>query len=301
MLGSRDRLRIKYMLLCMAAYFFLDFSVRITDFLVFGDSIGVKNFMSSLAGLIFGPAGAIGCALGCILTSLCVSSFGIYTLYESLACLITGCGIWALWHLAIKNGKVFLKSWKEYRTYLELLFILASIDGLMGAAILPEHEYIPLFTAYFILGIIVGIPIIILLTSIVCIEPILPPWVKAEKPFEGVLTSDSESFMRFSEGLEEYAMEKKVKMKEIFGIQNCVEEIMLRVFAANPEVDIKVSVRLHDSASLRLEFEGERYNPFRALPGVEAEDMIGLKLLLHRALRSSHSYHDGKNLVHVVV
>ena len=76
---------------------------------------------------------------------------------------------------------------------------------------------------------------------------------------------------------------------------------MLRCFAANPDTEIKVSVRLHDSASLRLEYEGEKFNPFRALPGGDEADVIGLKLILHRALRSSHSYHDGINLVHVVV
>ena len=110
-----------------------------------------------------------------------------------------------------------------------------------------------------------------------------------------------ETLTAFNEQLEEYAMSKKVKMKEIFGIQNCIEEVLIRFQEANPDSETRIRVEFHDSVSIDFENEGKRCNPFRSGKDEGTETLMGLKLILHRALRSSYSHQDGCNMVHIVM
>ena len=202
------------MIVSMAAYLVIDLSVRMTGLVRYSDAVGVKNFLAVLLGLVFGPWGAGGCCLGCFLGSVFLNDLDIYTLYECLADLIVGNGMWCLWHLRNKNGTVFLKKPVDYGRYLVMLLFLSCIAGLAAYVILPERDFIPYFGAYFILGIIVGIPILILMTSIICVEPFLPYWRKRNVGISGTVTSAPETLTAFNEQLEEYALGHKIKMKE---------------------------------------------------------------------------------------
>ena len=302
---KRRRIRryIQIFIACAVIYFVLDFSVRRTGFLRFGDSIGIKNFLAIIMGLVFGPYGAFGCCAGCILAGGLSAADFTDILGECVADLIVGIGIWALWHkIPPANGTVFLKRRQEYIKFGSILFVLSVVAGAIAELIYPETAFARYFAAYFVMGIVVGIPVLILLTSIVCINPILPPWATPLKEYEGTLTSDPESLGLFNEGLEEYAfMKHKLTMKEIFGVQNCIEEVHIRLMEKNKDIKSKVWVRFHDSVSIDFEYEGESITPFRAEKNVPEEDLIGLKLILHRALRSSHYYADGMNYVHIVM
>ncbi|MBO5551603.1 MAG: hypothetical protein J5966_06565, partial [Lachnospiraceae bacterium] len=249
----------------------------------------------------FGPWGAGGCALGCIAGSLLLGGPDIYTLYECLADLIIGLGMWCLWHLENKTGAVFLKKPVDYVRYMLMLLVLSGTAGLAAYVMLPDHAFLPYFGAYFIQGIIVGIPILILMTSIVCVEPVLPPWRKRAEGLTGVVSLDPESLISFNERLEEYALTRKVKMKEIFSVQNCIEEVLIRFQDANPDSETRIRVEFHDSVSIDFENDGNRCNPFRSGKEEETETLMGLKLILHRALRSSYSHSDGCNIVHIVM
>ena len=64
--NRRIHLYLQIFAVCSVIYFVLDFSVRMTGFLRFGDSVGIKNFLAAILGLVFGPMGALGCCLGCV-------------------------------------------------------------------------------------------------------------------------------------------------------------------------------------------------------------------------------------------
>ena len=292
---------IKYMLASAIVYLVIDLSVRVTGAIRMSDAVGVKNFLAVLLGLVFGPFGAGGCCLGCIIGSLLLKDADIYLLYECLANLIVGLGMWCLWHWRNKSGAVFLKRPVDYGRYMLMLLVLSIIAGVTAFVMLPDHAFLPYFGGYFIMGIIVGIPILILMTSIVCIEPVIPPWRKREEGLVGNVSLAPETLTSFNEQLEEYAMSKKVKMKEIFSIQNCIEEVLIRFNEANPDSETRIRVEFHDSVSIDFENEGKRCNPFRSGKDEGAETLMGLKLILHRALRSSYSHKDGSNLVHIVM
>ena len=301
--NRRIHLYLQIFAVCSVIYFVLDFSVRMTGFLRFGDSVGIKNFLAAILGLVFGPMGALGCCLGCVMAALLSGTLSLSVVYEWISNLVVGIGLWALWHVGKHaNGTVFLKKPRDYLKYSLILCLLSALAGLLGRFFLPEHTFWPYFVAYFGMGIVVGMPVLILLTSIVCVKPILPPWISALKEYEGVITADPASLTLFNEGLEEYAfMKHKLTMKEIFGVQNCIEEVHIRLMEKNRDISSKVWVRFHDSVSIDFEYEGERITPFRADKNTPDEELIGLKLLLHRALRTSHSYMDGLNHVHIVM
>ncbi|MBO5561572.1 MAG: hypothetical protein J6A07_07945 [Firmicutes bacterium] len=286
---------------CAFSYFALDFSVRLTQFLRFGDSIGIKNSLAAIFGLIFGPYGVVGCCIGCIAAAFCMGQLSIYTFYECLASVIVGLGLWYLWYIKKESVEVFLKTPKEYLHYILSLFILSAAAGLFGMTILPDHRFMPNFAAYFVMGIVVGIPILILLTSIISVKPIRPHWVGESGYFRGSLSEDSSSLSIFNEELEDYAKMRGVKISELLGVQNCIEEVYLRLREGNPQLVASVNVNFHNSVSIDFEYPGIKVNPFKADKKSRGEELIGLKLILYRSLRCSHSYFDGINYVHIVM
>lgn len=292
---------IQYMAASAVVYFVIDLSVRVTGVIRLSDAVGVKNFLAVLLGLVFGPWGAGGCCIGCIMSSLILGDLSIYTLYECLANLLIGNGMWCLWHLFDKSGAVFLKKPVDYVRYMLMLLVLSGLAGLTAYVMLPDHSFYPYFGAYFIQGIIVGIPILILMTSIVCVEPVLPPWRKRAEGLTGTVSLDPQTLTAFNEQLEEYALSKKIKMKEIFSIQNCIEEVLIRFQEENPESKTRIRIQFHDSVSIDFENDGKQCNPFRSGKEEKTETLMGLKLILHRALRSSYHHSDGCNIVHIVM
>ena len=294
---------LQIFIVCSIIYFILDFTVRQTGFLRFGDSVGIKNFLAAILGLVFGPVGALGCCIGCVMAASLSDTLSVSVIYEWISTLVVGIGLWALWHVGRHaNGTVFLKKPRDYIKYILILCLLSAIAGLLGRYVLSDHLFWPYFIGYFGMGIVVGIPVLILLTSIICVKPILPPWTSALKEYEGIISSDPASLTQFNDGLEEYAfMKHKLTMKEIFGVQNCIEEVHIRLMEKNKDIVSKVWVRFHDSVSIDFEYEGEKITPFKAEKGIPDEDLIGLKLLLHRALRTSYRYLDGLNHVHIVM
>ena len=292
---------IQYLAASAAVYLVIDVSVRVTGAIRLSDAVGVKNFLAVLLGLVFGPLGAGGCCLGCIIGCILLNHIGIYTLYECIANLIVGLGMWWLWHWRNKTGTVFLKKPVDYARYMQMLLLLSVIAGVAALFMLPDHTFIPYFGAYFIQGIIVGIPILILMTSIVCVEPVLPPWRKPAEGLTGTVSLDPGTLNSFNEQLEEYALRHKVKMKEIFSVQNCIEEVLIRFQDVNPDSETRIRVRFHDSVSIDFENDGSYCNPFRSGKEEQTETLMGLKLILHRALRSSYRHSDGCNIVHIVM
>ena len=292
---------IQYTIASAVVYLVLDVSVRVTGAIRVPDAVGVKNFLAVLLGLVFGPFGVAGCCMGCLMGGLLLRDLDIYLLYECLSNIMVGLGMWCMWHWRNKTGTVFLKKPVDYRRYMLMLLSLSLIAGITAFFMLPDHSFLPYFGGYFIMGIIVGIPILILMTSIVCVDPVLPPWRKREEGLTGNVSLAPETLTAFNEQLEEYAMSKKVKMKEIFGIQNCIEEVLIRFQEANPDSVTRIRVEFHDSVSIDFENDGIRCNPFRSGKEEGTETLMGLKLILHRALRSSYSHQDGCNMVHIVM
>lgn len=287
-------------LISAAVYIFLDLPVRLTGFLEFGAYIGIKNFLPAVLGLVFGWCGALGCFLGSVFTGLVTAAPMGELLAEGVSVLLMGVGIWIFWHLGAVPQKVHLKRAKDYLRFIAITALLSALCGAVSLLFLGG-AFLSIFIAYFAMSLLVGIPVIILLTSIMCVIPILPPWRSLNPDINAMIDSDSGSLDAFNDLLEEYFILHKIGRKRLFDIQSCVEEVTIRIFDANPDASVSVAFYYDDSASLWFEYGGNRYNPFVSGENEKSEFLFGLQLIKHRALRAAHKYRKGMNQIHIVI
>ncbi|MEA4974010.1 MAG: hypothetical protein VB119_12705 [Candidatus Metalachnospira sp.] len=288
-------------LLSAAVYILLDLPVRMTKFLEFGVFIGIKNFLPFTLGLLFGWYGTLGCLIGSTLTSLITVATLPELLFEGICVLVSGMGMWLLWHVRVKSHRVHLKKAKDYFRYIVLTMLFSGVCGGISYAFMPRGAFATVFISYISMNLLVGIPVMILLTSIVCVIPVAPSWGHMPPDISGDVDSQPGSLDGFNDQLEEYFVFHKFNRKSLYSIQNCIEEVIIRIFAEHSDTLVSIKLYCDDSLSLWFEYEGSRYNPFVAGRNEESEDMFGLQLIKHRALRASYTYGRGMNQIHIVI
>ena len=117
----------------------------------------------------------------------------------------------------------------------------------------------------------------------------------------GLINSDPDSLMIFNETLEDFAFSQKLNQRRIFEIENCLEELSIRILAKCPDAQIQIDINYDDTLSARVHYEGQRYNPLHIEKDEDELGIRGLKLLKHRALRAAFRYHSPTNYIHVVI
>ncbi|MBR0168006.1 MAG: hypothetical protein IJQ08_04995 [Synergistaceae bacterium] len=282
------RERLKLIVICAVAYFVMDVPVQMTQILP--SYAGIKNFLPSVLGLFFGICGVIGCVIGCVLSSCIVNPDMPAVIHECFCITAAGLIMFYGWHITAKTHRPSLKSWPDYARYIVLL-----AGGCMLCASLP------ISAAYFLTGLTIGIPVTILFSSLLYIEPIIPRRYTSFPDVEFCLLPNAESLEGANELLEMSAMKRDVKMKRVLEIQSCIEELAIRIRKNNPDAKISVSVIFGEAISARLHYGGKKYNPFRIDTNEDEIDIMSLKIIKHRAIRASFSYSGGENFVHVVV
>ena len=113
--------------------------------------------------------------------------------------------MWLLWHLGAADRRVHLKQGRDYLRYILLSALAAAGCGLLGLAVPSAGTFAELSASVFALNLMVGIPVIILLTSTVCTLPVLPFWSRQEPDIAGRIEPDPESLEVFNEQLEDYS------------------------------------------------------------------------------------------------
>ena len=261
---------------------------------------GIKNFLPSTLGLFFGAYGVAGCVIGCVLSSVMMGAELPGVMREAVCVIVAGMGMFHGWHFLVRSGRISFKTWPDYRRYSGLLAVICatvgavySLEGLKAG--------ISAGLAYFLTGLFIGIPVNILFSSLLYIEPVMPRGKFPVNDADFCLLPDAESLEGANEILEMSAMKRGVKMKRVLEIQSCIEELALRIQKARPDARISVSVTFGDAISARLHYGGEKYNPFRIDPDEDEIDIMSLAIIKHRAIRASFRYSGGENLVHAVV
>lgn len=117
----------------------------------------------------------------------------------------------------------------------------------------------------------------------------------------GQLNSSTDSLSIFNETLEEYSAGKHVPKKNVYQLQNCIEELYIRILKTIPDASITISVTYDDSYSAKLIYSGKGYNPLYFRKNEDEFDIISLKLVKHLALRAGYSYWFGENRLHIVI
>lgn len=289
MLSSREKFTL--VIVSCLAYFLMDVPVQMTGILP--SYAGIKNFLPSTLGLFFGLYGVTGCVLGCILSAVVLSSQLNAIIVECVCIAVTGLGMFHAWHISTKSSRPSFKSWQDYVRYIVILFALSALSG--------TFYRVSAGLAYFLTGLLIALPINILFSSLLYIEPLMPRWKTPVYDAEFCLLPNAESLEGANEILETAGMKRGVKMKRVLEIQSCIEELSIRIIKADPEARISVSVIFGDAISARLHYEGKKYNPFKMEAGEDEIDIMGMKIIKRRAIRASFSYSRGVNYVHAVV
>ena len=294
--------RLSLVFAIAVSYFALDASVQATGFLTFGSWIGMKNFLPSFTGIMFGPFGTLGCGAGCLLSGALLKTAPRELLYECFCIAVLSPGAWALWHLGSSTHRVHFKKPIHLAKYTGILLLLSFLCGLASPLFLGASALGAAVAAYVSTGLLFGIPLLIIFNGIFRVQPVLPPHCSIPNDADAVVTSDPASLDLLNEQIEGLAFSGKATRKRVFEVQNCAEEVLIRIFAALPDTSVRVTLETDDTALLRFTYSGGRYDPL-VLGKEEGElDAIGLKLVESRALRAScQSFRDGSNIVSIVL
>lgn len=291
MFKANIRERLILVILCGVAYILMDVPVQMTG--VMPSFAGIKNFLPSTLGLFFGIYGVSGCIAGCAVSALVVNNPAGAVTYECVCIAVIGLGMFYGWHIRNSDHRIRFKTLKDYARFIVLLALLSGLSGLCCD--------VRVSLAYFLTGLFIGIPVNILLSSLLYIEPVLPHWCSYEYDASFCLMNGAESLDDANELMESAAQNKGIAMKRVFEIQSCLEEILIRILNTLPEAKIHVMLQYGDAISARMHYMGRKYNPFAIEKNEDEIDIMSLKIIKHRALRASFMYSEGVNKIHVVV
>lgn len=299
--------RIKIVILTAVVYFLADYLVRITGFLKFSSCVGLKSFMPATFGILFGAYGIIGQLIGCTISSFLLSRATNLLYYEYFIIAIMGLGMWFSWHIGSITHKIHFRHMLNYIRFAMLLLFFSAICGVLGQVFTNSNLFSEVVIWNTALGMFMGVPIMIIYSGLMLLNPILPPimengqLIKIIDNIKEVLTKDPQTFASFTEKLEELSMREKMDMKRTFEIQGLAEEMYLRIIELFPEAIIDVRANYDITFSLEYIFIGKRCNPFSIIKKEDEIGDAGFKLIKHRALLAQYSYIYGENNVRVVV
>jgi hypothetical protein len=299
--------RIKIVILTAVVYFLADYLVRITGFLKFSSCVGLKSFMPATFGILFGAYGIIGQLIGCTVSSFLLSRATNLLYYEYFIIAIMGLGMWFSWHIGSITHKIHFRHMLNYIRFAILLLFFSAICGVLGQVFTNSNLFSEVVIWNTALGMFMGVPIMIIYSGLMLLNPILPPimengqLIKIIDNIKEVLTKDPQTFASFTEKLEELSMREKIDMKRTFEIQGLAEEMYLRIIELFPEAIIDVRANYDITFSLEYIFIGKRCNPFSIIKKEDEIGDAGFKLIKHRALLAQYSYIYGENNVRVVI
>ena len=270
------------------AYFLMDLPVQMTGILP--SFSGIKHFLPFTLGLFFGAYGVIGCIIGCIFSALIVKTNFYAVFYECFCIALTGLGIFYSWHALSKSHRISFKTLRKLAAYIVLVVIFSALCCNIQVSL-----------SYCLTGLLIGIPVNILFSSILYVEPVIPSWCSCKDDAECTITSEPESLEEANEILETSAKEHNINIQHVFELQSCIEEFTIRIFNAEPNAKISVRIIYGEAISARLLWPGKKYNPLIFQPDEDEVDIMSLKIIKHRALRASYKYLAGHNNIHVVI
>lgn len=298
--------RIIITIFCTIIYFLVDVMVQKAGFLNFNPYLGLKNFLPVTLALLFGAYGIIGAFVGCSITALIVRTPINFVLMEYVCIVIPGFLAWFFWHIGSRTHKIHFKWPINYLRYIIIILISYWLCAMISK-VLVGGDMKNILIWHISLCILIGIPIDIMYSGLMCLNPILPPLkengkkinIKDDIVFN--LSSSVDSYAALSEMVEDFAMQKKINMKRMFEIQSCIEEFYLRISHAMPNAYIDFRANYDITFSVEFNYIGKKYNPLYIKKGEELDAIAGLSLIKHRALLASYSYLYGENNVHVVI
>ena len=299
MISYEHRQRTLLVLCTACVYFLADLPVQLTGFLQYDSFIGIKNFLPTTLGLLFGPYGVLGAAIGCTATSLILHTPISLMLLEWLCIILPGIGIWLLWHIGSSSPRIRFKHISSYLRYIGILLLLYAICGSLSRFFVEDGAFWEIIISYVSLSILVGIPINILFNGVLCLDLVLPPTYYLANSADSVtIQANSSAIKDLLEFLDGVSQEKVIATVKKAEYQNTLEEIFLRIIKAKATGGIHVQISLTNVMSAVFTYEGPQINPLRPHADDDEGDLAGLAMFRHRTLHSQYIHRGDMNIIH---
>lgn len=292
--------KIMCLLASAGIYLLLDLPARLIGFMGIESFAGPKNVLPLLLGLLMGGFSVPGMCLGVLSSAVLCGSPAGETTAELMSIPIQALGGRFLWY--VKNTRPpGLKHGSDYIRFLLIVAVMAPLSAIPALAILGVSAWAVQAVFCGVFTVLAGIPVLILITSILCIQPVCPQGKTPAPDIDCRLSPDLSGLGAANEQIEAFCEARGIPMKKVLAVENCMEELVLRIQTAGTNVTICASLYINENVSLFLSFPGRRYNPLRRNPDEEAADLWSLTLIRERALRASHRYAGGVNRLHIVI
>jgi hypothetical protein len=300
----RKELRIMVILIaCMLALTVLDLPVRFSKFIAdMPPYLGIKNAVAPASCLMVGPWGLVGSLIGIVFCGICdVTATWKEIFFEMTAAVIESLGIWLLWHAVTPSHKVRFKKVEDLLKYALITLGVSALSGGVSFLFIDGGNFFAVLIVHFVSILLVGVPAVIIYSGIMCQPAVIPIWCTRLHDIEADVENTDESFLVLNDKLEELAVRLGLSKKRSFEILNTVEEVYLRIRTHEPEVTVHVTIDVEEALSITFTYKGEKSNPLRISADEDLVALIGLKLIEHRAIRTSYRYYSQINEVLIVL
>jgi hypothetical protein len=289
-------------LAAVLVYVFVSVSFEPFEAAVFTSYAGPKNALPAVMGLLYGPFGALGVAIGALAAGALLGAPLMAVLFEAGAAAVMSLGAWRLWYTGGKARVIRIKNIGDIARFFAVTAALSAVCA--GAAFAlsrlgADISWLLVFGSFIVWNALLGIIVIIMMTSIVGVSPVCPRSHPLAPDIDCELPLETESVAVVSDMIDELCFNKILERKRGFQLQSCVEEIILLILAEPTCKNMRLTIRVGDSIIVTMLYDGNARSPFRA-NNAAYEEQLGLTLIKQRAFRASHSYRGKINKVHIV-
>jgi hypothetical protein len=289
------RRSIVLLVFCAFSYVLLHFMFDLGNFPLFKGIIGPKNFLPIVTGMTLGPFGALGMFAGAISVGF-LSGADIAEIFsETVGAVIMSGGGWFLWYTKKGNGTISLKKVRDLLRFAVISLILSALCGLV--AYICGLGFFTTFISYMAWNLLMGISVIMLMTSIFYINVIYPPWSPIIFDINETLPLKTESITVIADIIDELSFNKKIDQKRAFLMQSYIEECIIMILTEPTCKNLQLTVQISDCISIIMRYDGKPCNPLRPKT---YEDQIGLEIMKQRALRVHYAYSGKMNHLRIV-
>jgi hypothetical protein len=276
-------------------YVLIHFIFDLGDFPLFKGIIGPKNFLPITMGMILGPFGALGMLAGSVAVGILSGATTLSLISETAGAVIMSAGGWLLWYARKGTGGIALKKISDLLRFTVISLILSALCGLV--AYLCGLGFFMTFISYTAWNELLGIPVIMLMTSIFCVNVVYPSWHPIIFDINETLPLKTDSITVIADIIDELCFNKKLDRKRSLLLQSYIEECLIIILSEPTCKTLRLTVQISDCISIVMQYDGKRCNPLHLKT---YEDQIGLEIMKQRALRVRHSYSGKMNQLRIV-
>lgn len=274
-----------------------------TSFLGRGLYAGPGCCFLLVMGLLFGQVGIWGCLTGCLAGILFQPPYILDAVFQLTAAAWLSISPWFLWYGRRDSKQVTLCTGSDFLKYTVISLIASGGTGLIYGFCFKSLVQMAEAAAFtFFWCIVTGIPLIILMLSILGIQVICPPYAQTPDDLKLQISSRKEEIGMVNDQIEDLCQNKGMDLKNTYRLMSCLEELLLRIIEnGDTAMEIQICIRIRETIILSVTCCGPAYNPLRIDNREQMEDLIGLKLIRQMSLRAAYRRVHGENQIKIVM